>query len=58
VQQCLAAGLLDELTVHTAPVVLGGGTRLFENGSPPGRLEVVEVIAVPLATHVRYRVNP
>jgi dihydrofolate reductase len=58
VQQCLAAGLLDELTVHTAPVVLGGGTRLFENGSPPGRLEVVDVIAVPLATHVRYRVNP
>jgi dihydrofolate reductase len=58
VQQCLAAGLLDELTVHTAPVVLGGGTRLFEDGSPPGRLEVVEVIAVPLATHVRYRVNP
>jgi dihydrofolate reductase len=57
VQQCLAAGLLDELTVHTAPVVLGGGTRLFADGAPPQRLEVLEVVAVPLATHVRYRVG-
>jgi len=56
VQQCLAAGLLDELMVHTAPVVLGGGTRLFEDGLRPARLEVVEVVAVPLATHVRYRI--
>jgi dihydrofolate reductase len=57
VQQCLAAGVLDELIVHTAPVFLGGGTRLFEDGTPPRRLEVLEVVAVPLATHVRYRIR-
>jgi dihydrofolate reductase len=57
VQQCLAVELLDELMVHTAPVVLGGGTRLFEDGAPPQRLEVLEVVAVPFATHVRYRIQ-
>jgi dihydrofolate reductase len=55
VQQCLRAGLLDELTVHTAPVLLGGGTRLLEDGLPPKRLEIVDVVNGPLATHVRYR---
>ena len=57
VQQCLAAGLLDELMVHTAPVILGGGTRLFEDGLPPARLQVAEVVSVPFATHVRYRLD-
>jgi dihydrofolate reductase len=57
VQECLAAGLLDELTVHTAPIFLGGGIRLFEDGTPPQRLEVLDVVAAPLATHVRYRLK-
>jgi dihydrofolate reductase len=55
VQQCLEAGLLDELTIHVAPVLLGAGTRLFENAPPQG-LEIVETVAAPLATHIRYRV--
>lgn len=33
VQQFLAAGLLDELTVSILPVVIGGGTRLFGDGA-------------------------
>jgi len=55
VQQYLAAGLLDELYLHTSPVLLGSGERLFENVGDP-TLEPVEVIASPAATHVRYRV--
>jgi RibD C-terminal domain len=51
----LAAGLLDELYLHVAPVVLGGGERLFVGAGDP-KLEPVEVVASPAATHVRYRV--
>jgi dihydrofolate reductase len=55
VNQYLAAGLLDELYLHVAPVVLGGGERLFVGAGDP-KLEPVEVVASPAATHVRYRV--
>src|ERR1700704_3383308 len=38
--QCLDAGLLDEILVHIAPVLLGDGVRLFSRGGePPVRLE-------------------
>jgi dihydrofolate reductase len=56
IQQYLAAGLLDELYLHVAPVVLGGGERLLVNVGDP-RLEPVEVIASPATTHIRYRVG-
>ena len=56
VQQCLAAGLLDELHLHVSPVILGAGERLLENVGDPV-LEPVEVIASPAVTHVRYRVG-
>jgi dihydrofolate reductase len=55
IQQCLAAGLLDELYLHIVPVVLGGGERLLENVGDP-TLEPVEVVASPTVTHVKYRV--
>lgn len=54
VQQVCALGLLDELTVHTAPVELGAGTKLFVDSAP--RLEEVERLETPQALHVRYRV--
>ena len=55
-KQYLAAGLLDKLTVHLVPVLLGDGVRLFEpsSGRPP-RLEQVQVIAAPGVTHLTYR---
>ena len=55
IQQVLAAGQLDELYLHIAPVLLGGGTRLMENVGDPV-LEPVEVRGSSAVTHVRYRV--
>jgi dihydrofolate reductase len=55
VQQYIAAGLLDELYLHIAPVVLGGGERLLENVGVP-KLEPVKVVASPAVTHVKYRI--
>jgi dihydrofolate reductase len=55
-QQYLAAGLVDEMTLNVAPVILGDGERLFEHVGIPGRgLELVEAIDAPDATHLRYR---
>jgi dihydrofolate reductase len=56
VQQCLAAGVLDEIQVHVAPVLLGSGVRLFEDASPAG-LEITRVVDGPLATHIRYQIG-
>jgi dihydrofolate reductase len=55
VGQALRAGALDELFVHIAPLVLGAGERLFAGAGTPA-LEIIETIASPAATHVRYRV--
>lgn len=53
--QALAAGLVDELRLHVAPVVFGSGQRLFE-GVPPLRLEQVSTRATQHVTHQVYRV--
>jgi dihydrofolate reductase len=56
-QQYLRAGLLDELQVHVAPVLLGDGVRLFDDfGGEPIQLEGTGVIESPAVTHLRYRV--
>ena len=56
-QQYLAAGLLDELQLHVAPILLGGGTRLFEGaGGRQFELEPVRVVHSPAVTHLKYRV--
>ncbi|MER5833132.1 dihydrofolate reductase family protein [Streptomyces sp. NPDC002130] len=55
VNQYLAAGLIDELRLHIAPLTLGAGTRLFE-GVPPLKLEQVTARPASLVTHVTYRV--
>ncbi|GLY04481.1 MULTISPECIES: dihydrofolate reductase family protein [Actinoplanes] len=55
VNQFLAAGLVDELTLSITPVVLGEGERLFA-GVPPLKLEQISSRAASLVTHITYRV--
>jgi dihydrofolate reductase len=56
-QQCLALGLLDEIRLDVAPVLLGAGVRLFERiGAGPIALERTRVVEAPGVTHLRYRV--
>jgi dihydrofolate reductase len=56
--QYLAAGLVDELDVSIAPVLLGTGERLFEGvGAGAVRLEQVQAVDAPGVTHVKYRVR-
>jgi dihydrofolate reductase len=58
VRQAIDAGLLDELQLHLAPVLLGAGVRLFE-GVDPKRLvlEPTRVLDSPYTTHLRYRIR-
>jgi dihydrofolate reductase len=53
IRQSLDAGLLDELRIHLAPVVLGSGTPLFE-GNERVHLEQRSVRVSPTATHLIY----
>lgn len=54
IQQYLRAGLIDEMHYAIAPILLGGGERLFDNldGGPQG-YECVELVSSPAAVHVR-----
>jgi dihydrofolate reductase len=55
VQQYLKAGLLDELQIHLAPVLLGDGVSLFDRlGIDAVGLETTRVIASPSVTHLRF----
>jgi dihydrofolate reductase len=57
IQQYLAAGLVDELQLNVVPVVLGEGTRLFDNiAGADINLQFVQVVEVPGVTHLTYRV--
>jgi dihydrofolate reductase len=54
-QQCIEAGLLDEIHVDLVPVLLGGGVRLFEHlGTTPIELESTRVIEAPGVTHLTF----
>lgn len=61
-QQILNVGLLDELELHVAPVVLGSGMRLLDGGLELADKEAVEltptrVVHTSEVTHIRYTVN-
>lgn len=56
-QQCLKAGLLDEISLDLVPVLLGSGTRLFDNLQDTSiNLEPLGVIEGSGVTHLRFRV--
>jgi dihydrofolate reductase len=56
-QQCIKAGLLDEIHIDLVPVLLGAGIRLFEHlGTEPIDLECTRVIEAPGVTHLRFRI--
>jgi dihydrofolate reductase len=55
IQQYLNLGVVDELEIALAPVLFGGGRRLFENIREPGpEFRIDRVLEGPAATHVRY----
>ena len=55
--QVLHAGLLDEIVVHLAPVLLGDGVRMYEvAGRSPVRLERTTVEPAGQLTDLRFRV--
>jgi dihydrofolate reductase len=57
-QQYLKAGLIDEMQIHFVPVLLGDGTRLFEDlGDASIGLECIRSVAAPGVTHLTYRVT-
>jgi dihydrofolate reductase len=56
-QQAVRAGLVDEIALHVAPVLLGAGSRPFAQlGSEAIELERIELAASPQVTHLRLRV--
>jgi dihydrofolate reductase len=57
IRQALEAGLVDELTIIVAPVVLGGGKRLFEGFSDSLDLEHLGARQSQYATFIDYRVE-
>ncbi|HJS17259.1 MAG TPA: dihydrofolate reductase family protein [Anaerolineales bacterium] len=56
-QQCLNAGLIDEIHLDVAPLLLGKGVRLFDHLEiEPVTLERIHAIAAPAVTHLGFRV--
>jgi dihydrofolate reductase len=57
IRQALAAGVVEELTIIVAPIVLGGGKRLFEGFDQRVQLGHLGVRQSPFATFIDYRVK-
>jgi dihydrofolate reductase len=56
INQYLAAGLVDELELHVTPILLGGGSRMFEGVGPDLKLEELRAVEAPGVAHLKYRV--
>ena len=58
IRQCAEAGLLDELRLHLAHVLLGDGTRLFDRiDTKRVTLERARVVDAPGVTHLTFRLG-
>jgi dihydrofolate reductase len=54
-QQYLVAGLVDEMELSLAPILLGAGERLFEGvGKDLHGLELVRTIPAPAVVHLKF----
>jgi dihydrofolate reductase len=56
INQYLEAGLVDEIELHVAPILLGDGERLFEGVGPDLKLEQLRAVEAPGVAHLKYRV--
>jgi dihydrofolate reductase len=57
IRQALQAALVDELSIIVAPVIMGGGKRLFDGFSDSVELEHIGLRQSPFATFVDYRIT-
>ena len=57
-RQCLEAGLIDEIVIHLAPILLGDGIRLDTSGIERVTLERVDADTSSELTDLRFRVVP
>jgi dihydrofolate reductase len=59
IQQCLTAGLLDELLLNQVPMLLGDGTPLFDRSVAAAgvKLEQTQVVDAPDVAHIFYSVS-
>jgi dihydrofolate reductase len=56
-QQCIEAGLIDEVGIDPVPVLFGEGVRFFDRlCSGPIELERTRVVEAPGVTHLRFRI--
>ena len=56
-QQALRAGVVEDVTLHLAPVLLGGGASLFDGVGTDLKLRLTNVLEGPHATHLEYAVE-
>jgi len=57
IREALSLGLLDELRLTLAPIILGRGRSLFHDLTLPGTLHPVRAQHTPLATHLTYTIR-
>jgi dihydrofolate reductase len=56
IHQFIQAGWLDEIEIHLIPILLGEGTRLFDDLDRPIELESIQVTDALDVTHLRFRI--